>query len=246
MYVSRGFFRSVVVVCLSMWGVAKVSAQAQPPVAAPPQDHSHHHAAAPFEGREASGTAWLPEVTPMYGIHQNAGAWQLMWHGAAFVQFLQDAGERGQEQAGSINWVMGMARRELGGGRFGIRGMISLEPLTVGGCGYPDLLATGETCDGEAIHDRQHPHDLIMEAAVEYERPFAGTREWHLYGGLAGEPALGPAAFPHRPSAMPNPLAPISHHWLDATHITFGVITAGVSDRRWKAEAFRLQRPRAR
>ncbi len=36
---------------------------------------------------------------------------------------------------------------------------------------------------------------------------------------------------------MPNPLAPIGHHWLDATHITFGVVTAGIYGRRWKAEA---------
>jgi hypothetical protein len=37
-------------------------------------------------------------------------------------------------------------------------------------------------------------------------------------------------------SATPNPIAPISHHWLDSTHITFGLITTGVYDRRWKAE----------
>jgi hypothetical protein len=35
---------------------------------------------------------------------------------------------------------------------------------------------------------------------------------------------------------MVTPLAPISHHWLDATHITFGVVTAGVYGKRWKAE----------
>ena len=35
---------------------------------------------------------------------------------------------------------------------------------------------------------------------------------------------------------MPNPIAPIAHHWLDATHITFGVVTTGVSTNRWKAE----------
>jgi hypothetical protein len=58
-----------------------------------------------------------------------------------------------------------------------------------------------------------------------------------IYGGPAGEPALGPVAYPHRVSALPNPLAPISHHWLDATHITFGVVTGGVFGRRWKAEA---------
>jgi hypothetical protein len=35
---------------------------------------------------------------------------------------------------------------------------------------------------------------------------------------------------------MPNPIAPITHHWLDSSHITFGLVTAGVYDRRWKAE----------
>jgi hypothetical protein len=36
---------------------------------------------------------------------------------------------------------------------------------------------------------------------------------------------------------MPNPLAPIGHHWLDATHVAFGVVTAGLGGARWKAEA---------
>jgi hypothetical protein len=202
------------------------------------QDHSQHGAAAmAFAGREGSGTAWLPGETPMYGIHQEAGGWQLMWHGNAFAQYLSEGGDRGRDQAGSVNWIMGMARRGAAGGRLGLRGMLSLEPWSIPGCGYPDLLATGETCGGEAIHDRQHPHDLFMEMAAEYERPIRGSLGWQVYGALAGEPALGPVAFPHRTSAMPNPVAPIAHHWLDATHITFGVVTAGVYDGRWKAEA---------
>ena len=114
--------------------------------------------------------------------------------------------------------------------------MFSLEPWTIRGCGYPDLLATGEVCDGEPIHDRQHPHDLFMELAAEYEPAAAGRDAVADLGGLVGEPALGPAAYPHRLSAMPNPLAPISHHWLDATHITFGVVTAGIWSRAWKVE----------
>jgi hypothetical protein len=35
---------------------------------------------------------------------------------------------------------------------------------------------------------------------------------------------------------MPSPIAPIAHHWLDATHITYGVVTGGVYRERWKAE----------
>ena len=125
----------------------------------------------------------------------------------------------------------------LGRGRLGLRAMLSAEPWTIGGCGYPDLLATGEVCDGDTIHDLQHPHDLFMELAADYERPLAGGLRLHAYAALAGEPALGPPGFPHRASALPNPIAPIAHHWLDATHIAFGVVTAGVSGSRWRAEA---------
>jgi len=32
----------------------------------------------------------------------------------------------------------------------------------------------------------------------------------------------------HRASGLDNPEAPITHHWLDSTHITYGVLTAGV------------------
>lgn len=100
----------------------------------------------------------------------------------------------------------------------------------------PEPAATGETCEGDTIHDRQHPHDLVMELAVDYDRPIGRSLRWQVYGGLAGEPALGPAGFPHRVSALSNPVAPIAHHWLDSSHITFGLITTGLYTGRWKAE----------
>jgi hypothetical protein len=115
--------------------------------------------------------------------------------------------------------------------------MVSLEPWTIGGCGYPDLLASGEQCNGEKIHDRQHPHDLLMEISAEHDAPLKGSLRWQVYGGPVGEPALGPVAYPHRLSAMPNPMAPIAHHWLDSTHVAFGVITGGLYGGRWKAES---------
>lgn len=213
------------------------------------QDHAaHQQPAAPehdmakmvtlFPARAASGTSWQPDVTPMNAFHRDIGGWSFMGHANIFGQFLYESGEvhRTSHQAGSINWFMGMLRRPAGAGRFGVRAMMSLEPWTIGGCGYPDLLATGEVCDGDTIHDLQHPHDLFMELAADYERPLGGSVRLQVYGGLAGEPALGPTAFPHRMSAFGNPIAPITHHWLDATHITFGVVTAGVSGQRWKVE----------
>jgi hypothetical protein len=49
----------------------------------------------------------------------------------------------------------------------------------------------------------------------------------------------------HRVSGVPNPLAPMSHHWFDATHITYGVVTAGFAFGQWKIEgsAFDGQEP---
>ena len=186
---------------------------------------------------EGSGTSWLPDESPMSAVHANVGAWTLMAHGTAFLQYLNETGDRGARQVGSVNWIMGMADRSVGSGHLGVRAMLSLEPWTVRGCGYPDPLASGEVCEGAAIHDRQHPHDLVMELAATYDRPLRGQVRWQIYGGPAGEPALGPTAFPHRISAMTTPLAPITHHWFDATHISYGVATGGVYGRRWKTEA---------
>ena len=83
--------------------------------------------------REGSGTSWLPDETPMYAIHGQVGGWMLMAHGNAFVQYLHDTGDRGNEQVGSVNWLMGMADRQAAGGHLGLRGMVSLEPWTIRG-----------------------------------------------------------------------------------------------------------------
>jgi hypothetical protein len=160
-----------------------------------------------------------------------------MLHGVLYVHWLDDGGNRGREQFGSTNWAMGMARRSALGGEVTLRVMLSADPVTADECGYPDLLATGEFCDDQPLHDRQHPHDVFMELALVYERALSDGVALQLYGGPAGEPALGPVAFPHRISSFPNPIAPIGHHWLDSTHIAFGVATAGVYGRAWKAEA---------
>jgi hypothetical protein len=228
----------LVIVVIASAATSRVNAQEAPHQHAPQTPENPHagHETADTSG-EGSGTSWLPDESPMYALHATRGPWTLMLHENAFLQYLRESGDRGDDQLGSINWVMGMARRDLGAGRVGLRGMVSVEPWSIRGCGYPDLLATGEQCRGEQIHDRQHPHDLFMELAATYDAPLAGGMRWQVYAGPAGEPALGPVAFPHRLSALSNPLAPISHHWLDATHITFGVVTGGIVGRRWKAEA---------
>ena len=178
----------------------------------------------------------------MYGVHRPWRGWDLRLTGVAFVQALFEPRDRhrtggfGTAQAGSINWGMFMARRNVGAGRFGVRTMFSAEPWTVPSCGSLSFLATGEVCQGDTIHDRQQPHDLFMELAVDYDRRLRGAWRWQVYAGLAGEPALGPPGYPHRASAIANPIGPVTHHWLDSTHVTFGVVTVGVHNQRWKAE----------
>jgi hypothetical protein len=178
--------------------------------------------------RLGSGTTWIPDAVALPARRFNGGAWNFMLHGFAFGQYDAQSGARGGTQFGSLNWLMFMATHELAGGRLQLRTMLSLDAAGVTSRGYPLLLQTGETFDGAALHDRQHPHDLFMELGAMYDRPISDNVGFTLYAAPSGEPALGPVAFMHRPSAMDNPTAPIGHHWQDATHISFGVLTAGL------------------
>jgi hypothetical protein len=186
--------------------------------------------------RMGSGTAWLPDASTMRAWHLEAGAWMLMVHGDAFLQYDHQGGPRGADQLGSINWAMLMAMRPLAGGTLHLHGMASAEPATIGAGGYPLLLQSGETFRGVALHDRQHPHDLFMELSALYERPIGRGLGAMVYAAPVGEPAIGPVAYMHRPSALNDPFAPLAHHWTDATHITYGVLTAGLFTREVKLE----------
>lgn len=209
-------------------------AQQHHPVSRPPADESS--VLGPPMTRVGSGTSWLPDLAPMYASMFRAGRWNLMLHGVAYVQYDQQGSDRGDSQLGSINWGMLGASRALGAGRMELRAMLSLEPWTVSARGYPLLLQSGEAYRGRPLHDRQHPHDLFMELAAVYERPLSKAVALQLYVAPVGEPAVGPVAFPHRPSAADDPFAPLGHHWQDATHISFGVVTAGIFTRHVKVE----------
>src|SRR4051812_13791469 len=186
--------------------------------------------------QEASGTAWQPSDTPMHAHHAMLGDWALMTHYNAFLAYDHQSGPRGDSQVNSINWLMLMATRRTGDNELTFRGMFSLEPWTTTKQGYPLLFQSGEAYQGEPLIDRQHPHDLFMELSARYRRLLTADTVFSLCAAPSGEPALGPPAFPHRMSAMDNPAAPISHHWLDSTHISFGVLTAGIAQKKWQLE----------
>ncbi len=211
-------------------------------------DHAGH--AMPMTGalgpypmtREASGTAWQPDASVHDGAHAMRGDWTLMGHATLNGVYDRQSGRRGDEMGFVSGMVMGSARRSFAGGdAVQLRAMLSPDPF-MGKRGYPVLLASGETADGRTpLVDRQHPHDLLMELSAAYSHRLGARDSVFVYGGLPGEPAFGPPAFMHRLSIMDSPEAPISHHWLDSTHITFGVVTAGYVHDRWKIEASRFR-----
>jgi len=217
------------------------------PAAAQEMDHSHgdmpgmsmrmSSAFGPYPmSREGSGTSWQPDATPMDGPMIHGESWMTMIHGFANVAYDRQSGPRGDDKTFSSSMLMIMASRPLGPGTLGLRGMVSLDPA-MGKGGYPLIFQTGETANGSThLVDRQHPHDAFMELAGTYSVAFSDRGALSFYGGLPGEPALGPPAFMHRFSGLRNPEAPITHHWLDSTHISMGVATVGASYGPWKLE----------
>ena len=191
--------------------------------------------------REASGTAWQPESSHHGGIHARAGAWTLMGHLVLNAVYDWQEGPRGDEMAFVSGMLMGSARRDFANGNvLQFRAMLSPDPF-MGRSGYPLHLAAGETADGiTPLIDRQHPHDLFMELSASYSFRLGERSSLFLYAGLPGEPAFGPPPFMHRLSTLDSPEAPITHHWLDSTHITFGVVTAGLVFDDFKIEASRF------
>ena len=196
---------------------------------------------------DGSGTSRLPgNEGGHHGLHLNpGGGWMLMLHGYATGVYTKQTGPRGDDKGYVQSMAMLTASHDLGDkAHLQLRTMMSLEPL-MRHDGYPNLFATGEVAYGQPLVDRQHPHDLFMELAAKVDYDVSDRAKLFLYGGPVGEPALGPSAFMHRQSAKYNPEAPITHHWFDSTHITYGVVTAGVatSTLQFEASAFRGREP---
>jgi hypothetical protein len=184
-----------------------------------------------------SGTGWQPPSVPGHEWMFMGSGWQLMAHGAIFVDYNQQGGPRGEGKAESVNYGMLMEGHKLGSGNILFREMFSAEALTSPHPGFPELFQTGETYHGQPLVDHQHPHNVFAELAFLYSRPLAEKLSWEVYGGPSAEPALGPVAYIHRASAAELPLAPLSHHLQDSTHTSFGVITTGLVIDRVKLEA---------
>jgi hypothetical protein len=180
------------------WAVSAAEAQQ-------PSEQHQHPAAAPIEAR-----------------------WMFMQDGMVLGLFNHQGGPRGGDEFRAPNWWMGMTTRQGTRSSLAFSAMLSLDPATVGTRGYREIFQVGEAVDAAPLVDRQHPHDAFMQLAGVWRRELGDRTSLAIAGAAVGEPALGPVAFMHRPSAAELPLAPLGHHTFDSTHTAFGVITAAV------------------
>jgi len=163
--------------------------------------------------------------------------WTFMQDGVVHVMFNQQGGPRGGREVTVPNWWMGMLSKQSGRQYVGFNAMFSLDPATVGRDGYREIFQVGEALDGKPLIDRQHPHDLIMQLAAVWRVKVNDRAAITFSGGPAGEPTLGPVAFMHRASASGQLMAPLGHHTFDSTHISYGVVAAGLEVGRVTVEA---------
>ena len=192
-----------------------------------------------------SGTSAEPNSTPMPMLMTMHGPWMLMFHSNVFITDEQQSSPRGGDKFFSTNWFMPMAERHLGPGQLTIRAMFSLEPATITDRRYPLLFQQGETAFGVPIADGQHPHNFFMELAAIYDWQPSNQTLLSFYVAPVGDPALGPTAYPHRASAMENPVGALGHHQEDSTHISDDVVTVGLTHGiiRIEASGFHGQEP---
>jgi len=169
--------------------------------------------------------------------NMSAGPWQWSIEGVLFGGYnYQRRKFFDFDEIESQNWLMPSLHRTFGNGAsVDVMGMFSFEPFTMRKIGSPQVFQTGETFQGAPLIDYQHPHDLIMNLGATFTTPIGATT-LTLGAWAVGPAPLGPPVFMHRPSAAMNPQAPLSHHYLDATHVTPGVVSFGV-----KRSAFTME-----
>ncbi len=200
-------------------------------------NHQNFNRAGRYLMNMSSGTAMNPYSWQMPMVMTQAGMWNLMFMGQAFLVDTQQSAPRGGDKVYSANWFMTSAIRSLGGGALSLTAMVSLEPATITNRSYPLLFQTGETAFGRPLVDAQHPHDFLMSLSAAYAHPLDPDTMLQLYYAPVGDPALGPVAYPHRASAAELPQAPLGHHWQDSTHIADNVATVALRHKWLRLEA---------
>src|SRR5687767_9197763 len=114
------------------------------------QDHQGHAAPA---AEQNAGWQWQADAAAFFGVnHQHR----------KFRDFTAWEAQ---------NWMMATGTRGLRRARVRLKSMISLEPFTLEDIGSPQVFQTGETYQGGALIDYQHPHDLLMALGADIRVP---------------------------------------------------------------------------
>jgi hypothetical protein len=187
----------------------------------------------------------MPNMPGMSHAVPDGAGWQWMTDANAYFGFNdQERKFTDFSTWESQNWVMLEGAHRLGSGMFRFHDMHTLEPFTMHALGSPQVFQTGETFRRAPLIDYQHPHDLFMSLGGDYTRT-AGRFSYVLGADVVGTPTLGPPSFMHRPSAYGNPQVPLSHHYVDSTHITPGVVRGVLGINGWSVGAswFRGEEP---
>ncbi len=191
--------------------------------------------------RNGSGTAWNTDKAPMYKYNIYTHKWLFMVHGDMFVRYsVQDAahaGKLGSEEVNATNMIAITGHRKSGlDALFHFNAAFSTDALIAAGSGFAQLFQSANQWNGHTVGNRQHPNSIISELSVSYAYSFSDNGDIFVYGGYPAEPALGPVSYLKRPSGAFIPDAPLSHNWVDATNITYGVATLGLRIGKFKLE----------
>ena len=167
-----------------------------------------------------------------------------MGHGVLNLVFDTNPAGRGDDKTFVSGMLMGMARRRSATARFN-----SGDGQSRSADGQEGLSApAGQRRNGKRGRPSHRPaasaRFLRGVVGFGFARTSARRAAYSCTLGFQGEPAFGPPAFMHREAILDSPEAPISHHWLDSTHISFGVLTAGIVADRLQVRSQPFQRPR--
>lgn len=188
----------------------------------------------------------FPLVAQAQHAHGTPGTapsgWSFRAAAQAFLTLnIQDRKFTDFTQVESTNWVMASATRRTSRTQLTFHAMATAEPFTLRRLGSAQVFQSGETLDNLPLRDYQHPHDLLMTLDGRMEWSTSSATTVFASAAIVGGPALGPTPFMHRASADFHPTSPLSHHMLDSTHITHGVVTIGARRRAWGLEVSAFQ-----
>ena len=172
-----------------------------------------------------------------HGGMTHSGDWMLMAHGMLNLVYDHQAGIVGTTALRS-GMLMGMARRPIGNGALQFRAALSPDPVLASAAIHCSWRAARRGWRG-ASH-RPAASARLLHGAFGVGLAECGLTEQHLpLRGLTGEPAFARRLSCTARRSWTRRGADQSP-WLDSTHITFGVVTAGLVIDRFKIEMSRF------